>query len=136
MSPAIKFLLLMSITMAFASCLTDRTGDSTENPSKAGTVFVEGGLMYPGEVLPPDFRVVAQNKATGERLVYDFAYMSKDKKYPNGIGYRIPLKPGTWRIWAESRGKKVSFLYKEGSVEVKTRSLKNIHLDQMTSGVP
>lgn len=131
-----RFITLLVIALTAVSCLIPDNGSDPGKPSSAGTVFVEGGLTWPGAVFPQDFRVVALNTKTGQRLEFDFDSMSRDKKYPTGFGYRIPLKPGVWKIWAESRGKKVSFLYRNGVVEVKNRPLKNIHLDQMTSGVP
>jgi hypothetical protein len=69
------------------------TGHS--NPVLLGSI--EGSLSYPGEFVPP-LKVCAENVAT--KLQYCTQEQIRHPKYTHGVGYRLMVQPGTYRVFA------------------------------------
>jgi hypothetical protein len=59
---------------------------------------IEGSLGYPSDLIPPDMKVCAENKQTGEK--YCTKEHIKDKKYVCGEGYKIEVPPGDYFVYA------------------------------------
>jgi hypothetical protein len=60
--------------------------------------YLEGSLSFPSEGIPDELMVCADNIEMAETFC---TYSRiKDSKYMYGLGYRLPLKPGTYNVYA------------------------------------
>ena len=62
------------------------------------TGIIEGSLSYPGEEIPPDMRVCAENLLTKQQ--YCTEKHIKDKRYRYGLGYQIEVPAGRYHVFA------------------------------------
>lgn len=75
---------------------------STEEPeiseTPGGKGYIEGGLSYPSSGVPSDVGVCAELventgiKTCGKQI--------KDKKYKNGVGFKLEVDPGVYYVYA------------------------------------
>ena len=62
------------------------------------TGIIEGSLSYPGEEIPGDMRVCAENLLTKQQ--YCTEKHIKDKQYRYGLGYQIEVPAGRYHVFA------------------------------------
>lgn len=64
--------------------------------------YLEGSLSFPSEGIPDDLMVCADNIEMAETFC---TYSRiKDQKYMYGVGYKLPLKAGTYNVYANYHG--------------------------------
>lgn len=75
--------------------------------------ILEGSLSYPGEIIPKDMEVCAENIETKDLVCTKEQF--SDTKYTLGTGYKIELKGGKYYIYATvlSDPKKYKAYYSE-----------------------
>jgi hypothetical protein len=59
---------------------------------------IEGSLSYPSDFIPPDMTIVAENLAT--KKIYSTHKHLKSKKYQYQVGYKLPVPPGDYQVYA------------------------------------
>lgn len=62
------------------------------------TGVIEGALGYPGEEIPGDMKVCAENLVTKQQ--YCTAAHIENKRYRYGLGYRIEVPEGRYHVFA------------------------------------
>ena len=73
--------------------------DHVPAPIEAGTGRIEGPVSYPGEAIPPDLRVCAENLDTASIVCIG---QLRDSRFPGGLGYRLTVPPGRYQVFAQS----------------------------------
>lgn len=66
--------------------------------ASAATGVIEGALGYPGEEIPGDMKVCAENLVTKHQ--YCTATHIESKRYRYGVGYRIEVPEGRYHVFA------------------------------------
>lgn len=68
---------------------------------KIQTGFIEGSLIYPSEGIPKDMKVCAENIDTGKEYCTDKHL--EDKKYTNGVGYKLEVPEGNYHVYSSTK---------------------------------
>lgn len=63
---------------------------------------IEGSLGYPGEFVPP-LKVCAENLST--QTQFCTGVVLEDTKYQHGVGYKLAVPPGRYRVFASDTEK-------------------------------
>ena len=66
--------------------------------AEGGTGIIEGSLSYPGEEIPGDMQVCAENLLTKQQ--YCTEKHIKGKHYRYGLGYQIEVPAGRYHVFA------------------------------------
>jgi hypothetical protein len=64
-----------------------------------GVGVIEGSLSYPGEFIPDDMTICAENLAT--KKIYCTNKHLKAKKYQYKLGYKLEVSPGNYHVFAQ-----------------------------------
>lgn len=78
------------------SCPEGTSGDTSGTENQKGTV--EGSLGYPSEFIPDTMKTCAENVKTKE--ITCTSEQIKNKKYTSGVGYKLEVPAGTYRVFA------------------------------------
>lgn len=60
--------------------------------------LIEGPLTYPSESVPADLQVCAEDVLTTQ--TFCTTEQIKDQKYKNGVGFKLPVQPGKYFVYA------------------------------------
>jgi hypothetical protein len=77
-------------------CLLLNPGPGLAAAPQAGVI--EGSLSYPGEYIPDDMTISAENLATKE--IYSTHQHLMAKKYQYKVGFKLAVPPGDYHVYA------------------------------------
>lgn len=61
---------------------------------------IEGSLSFPSEFIPEDMKICAEDIGTGSRQLYCTSQHIADRRFGNGVGYRLRVPQGAYYVYA------------------------------------
>lgn len=80
----------------------EKTKYSSQKETETGEGFIQGGLSYPSDYIPPDMKVCAKNLKTLKSYCTDKHIYDKNK-YKYGVGYKLKVPVGSYYVSATTK---------------------------------